>query len=441
MKILICNTAAVTLDGERSILPEVDIAIEDGRILSVGNTPGDFKAERVIDGSGYAASPGFFNTHTHSAMTLERGWAEDLPFDRWLNEKIWVAEGALEKEDVYWGAALACCEMIRSGTVGFADHYFWMDETARAVSESGMKALLAWCQFGIGKDKEVGGITLEDTVDFIKKYHNSEEGRIKCFLGPHSPYMCPPDFLKKIVKAAGDLNVGIHLHLSESDDQVKNSLKAYNKTPVEHLKSLGVFDHNCIAAHCISVSDNDISILAEKKVNIAHTPKTYMKLAMGMAPLDKFINAGINVGLGTDGPASNSDLNMLEVLRITGLVHKNRLLDPSAFPINELLKMAAQAGAKAMGFEDTGVLKPGASADIVLFNTQKTHWAPRHDISANIVYSSHPSDIEYVICNGRIILDKGQIMTFDEEKVKYEAERRAFRMTARPMHLVRSYKA
>lgn len=441
MSILIKNAAVITLDDQNTALTGADIAVENGKITAVGKAPNNFSPARVIDGSSYAALPGFFNLHAHAAMTLERGWAEDLPFDRWLNEKIWVAESAMEAEDVYWGTSLAACEMIRSGIVGFADHYFWMDRAAKVVAESGMKAALAWCQFGIGAKYEVGGTVLEDTLAFIRDYHNSADGRIKCFLGPHSPYMCPPDFLSEIAKEAKKLGIGIHLHLSESEDQVNNSLKKYNKTPIEHLESLGVFDSPCIAAHCISVNDNDIEILSRKKVNIAHTPKTYMKLAMGMAPLDKFVNAGINAGLGTDGPASNNDLNMLEIMRLTGLTHKNRLLDPEAFPSEQILRMATRNSAKAMGFAGSGIIKEGAPADLVLFNTDKAHFIPRHNLAANIVYASHPSDIEYVICDGKILLEKGAITTLDEEKIKHEAEKRALRMTGQKMEQARTYSA
>ncbi len=452
MRLLIRQVAAIPLDGEHNLLPEVDIAIEDGRIRAIGTVPPDFVPEQTIDGREWVALPAFFNAHTHAAMTLERGWAEDLPFDRWLNEKIWVAESALEEEDVYWGAALACCEMIRSGIVGFADHYFWMHQVARAVAEAGMKANLAWCQFGIGAEQEVGGATLEDTVAFIREWHGAAEGRIRCALGPHSPYMCPPAFLRRIVEEAERLGVGIHLHVAESQEQVANSLRAHGRTPVAHLAHLGVFDHPTIAAHCIAVTDEDLAILAEKGVWVAHTPKTYMKLAMGMAPLDRFLAAGVRVALGTDGPASNNDLNMLEVLRITGLVHKNRVGDPAAFPHPLLLRWATQEAARALGFASegtvapttvaptpVGVLRPGAPADLILMDTRGVHWTPRHDLAANVIYASHPADVRYVFCDGRPLLWDGELVTLDEERIRYEAERRAFRMTGTPMRQVRRY--
>ncbi len=440
MRTLIRDVTIIPLDEGDHLIRDAEIAIEGKYIVAVGQAPPGFEPDEVINGQEMVALPAFFNAHTHAAMTLERGWAEDLPFDRWLNEKIWVAESALEAEDVYWGAALACCEMIRSGTVGFADHYFWMDRVAQAVEEAGMKASLAWCQFGIGAEHEVGGAVLEDTLAFVRRWHGAAGGRIRCMLGPHSPYMCPPDFLRRVAEEAARLDVGVHLHVAESEEQVQGSLKAHGRTPVAHLASLGIFDRPTLAAHCIVVNEEDLSILAGKGVCVAHTPKTYMKLAMGMAPLDRFLAAGVQVGLGTDGPASNNDLNMLEVLRLAGLVHKNRVVDPAAFPHSLLLRLATQGSARALGFVESGVLRAGAPADLILFDSQRAHWTPRHDLAANVVYASHPADVRYVFCDGRLLLRDGELTTLDEERIRYEAERRAFRMVGQPMRQVREYR-
>ena len=441
MRTLIRNVTAITLDAEDRILPGADIAIDGSSICAVGTTPEGFTPAYIIDGREHVALPGFFNAHCHAAMTLERGWAEDLPFDRWLNEKIWVAESALQEEDVYWGAALACCEMIRSGTVAFADHYFWMPQVVRAVEKSGIKAHLAWTQFGTDVQQEMGGITLEDTVHFVRETHGAAGGRIRCAMGPHSPYMCPPDFLSAVVTVAQELEVGIHTHVAESQDQVDNSLEAHGTTPVGHLEALGVFDVPTIAAHCIVVNDEDLAILTEKGVTVAHAPKTYLKLAMGVAPLPAFVEHGVHVALGTDGPASNNDLNMLEGMRITGLYQKNALGKPEALPRMQLLRMATRAGARAMGFEDSGILAPGHPADLILLDTRGTHWFPRHDLAAAIIYTAHPSDVTHVFVDGRLLLDDGELVTLDEDRIRYEAERRAFRMVGTPMNQVREYRA
>ena len=439
MRTIIEDVTAITLNEDDTILRHATIALEDANIVAVGAPPDAFEPDGVIGGRGRVALPGFFNAHCHAAMTLERGWAEDLPFNRWLNERIWVAESALEEEDIYWGAALACCEMIRSGTVGFADHYFWMNQVARAVEESGMKAHLAWTQFGTGPEQEVGGISLEDILPFVREWHGAAGGRIRCAMGPHSPYMCPPDFLRRTVETAHDLGVGIHLHVAESQDQVDNSLETHGKTPVAHLDDLGVFDVPTIAAHCITVNQDDLRILAAQAVHVAHAPKTYLKLAMGMAPLPAFVENGVPVALATDGPASNSDLNMLEVLRIAGLYHKNALGTPEALPRTDLLRLATRAGGQAMGFEDSGVLAPGRAADLILLDTSALHWFPRHDLAAAVVYTAHPSDVTHVFADGKLLLDDGELLTLDEDRIRYEAERRAFRMVGTPMRQVREY--
>ena len=300
------------------ILPDVDIAIDGKTIVAVGDVPPDFAPDETIDGRDYVALPAFFNAHIHAAMTLERGWAEDLPFDRWLNEKIWVAESALEAEDVYWGAALAAAEMVRSGTVGFADHYFWMDQVARAVEESGVKALLAWCHFGIGTEQEVGAVSFEDTVAFVEGWQNAAEGRIHTIMGPHSPYMVPPEVLRRFVDEAHRVGVGAHFHLSESSEQVRNSLARHGKTPPEYVAELGLLDlpQPSLLAHCNAVTPSDMALIAEKGAFVAHAPKTYQKLGMEMPPLREMLASGMRMALGTDGPASNSDFNMLEIMRI-----------------------------------------------------------------------------------------------------------------------------
>jgi len=292
----------VTLDDAGTIHHDADLVITDSKITHIGSPPADLRADEVIDGNGRAAMPGFFNAHCHSPMTFERGWAEDLPFPRWLNEKIWVAESALTPDDVHWGAALAACEMIRSGTVGFNDHYFYMDRVAEVATRSGMKAALAWCVFGIGAQAEVGP-GLAGTVDWIKATHGSSEGRIRTFLGPHSPYICPPEFLEQVVEVAQQTGQGIHLHLAESAEQVEQSIQRHGLTPVQQVARLGVFDApgGCVAAHALSIDDEDTALLAEKGVHVAHCPITYMKLAMPFPPLTDRLAAGVKVCLGTAG--------------------------------------------------------------------------------------------------------------------------------------------
>ena len=437
--LLIKNVDIIPLDEKGTVLRNSALAIEGKTIRAVGDIPGDFVPDEIVDGYNHVALPGFFNAHCHAPMTYERGWAEDLPFDRWLNEKIWVAEAALTPDDVYWGAALAACEMIRGGVVAFNDHYFYMDRVAEIVRDSGMKAGLTWCVFGIGDNREVG-TNLEGTLEFIARWQGQADGRLQLLLGPHSPYICPPDFLKRIAEIASLENLTVHLHVSESQEQVKNSLQAHGKTPVAHLEALGIFDGNCIAAHCLAVSDEDLDILARHLVTVAHTPITYMKLAMGVNDLSRFTARSIPIALGTDGPGSNADMDMLAVIRQTVILQKHEQRNPEAVPGDTALRMACLNGARAMGFPGSGRLAPGKAADLILIDTDKPHLLPRHDLVANIVHAAKASDVTHTMVDGQWLYREGELLTLDEAKIKAEAERGAFKLVGREMWNVREYR-
>jgi 5-methylthioadenosine/S-adenosylhomocysteine deaminase len=437
-KILIHDADVLTLNEDGDVLRRTSLAIADGRILRVGESPPDFQADEVIEATDHLAMPGFFNAHTHAAMTLERGWADDLSFDRWLNEKIWVAESALRREDVRWGAYLAAAEMIRSGTVGFADHYFFMDEVARVVEEAGLRATLAWCVFGMGAETEIGA-GLEETVDFVQQWQGAADGRIQTVLGPHSPYACPPDFLEIMAQRAADLDVGLHIHLSEFPDQVESSLAQYGVTPVKFLEQRGILDRPTIAAHCIHITPDDMDILQARRVNVVQCPNCHMKLGMGVTPVPELLARGVNVALGTDGPASNNDLDMLEEARLATLLQKSYHMDPVILPAEVTLRLATQNGAKALGFSQSGVIAEGHPADLILLDFRKPHLRPRHNLLSNVVYSAKSPDVRHVIVDGRVLMKDGQLTTLDEERILFEAEKRAFRMVNQDMHIVRAY--
>jgi 5-methylthioadenosine/S-adenosylhomocysteine deaminase len=440
-RILIEHVDAILLEAEPALRRDLTIAIEGATIRSVGErAPEGFAPREVIDGRELLALPGLWNAHCHAAMTLVRGWAEDLPFERWLNERIWRAESALEEEDVYWGTLLAACELIRSGVVGFADHYFYMDQAARAVEESGLRALLAWCFFGRDRSEEVGGAGLEESAAFARRWQGQAGGRIRTALGPHSPYMCPPGALRGASRAAGRLGVPVHLHLAESDEQVRVSRATHGRAPVAHLEACGVLEGPTLAAHCLVVDGPEIELLAARRVQVARTPKTYLKLAMQDGSLRPLLDAGVRVALGSDGPASSSDLNLLEVLRLVGLLEKRRAGDAGVMPVLEILGLACGAGAEALGFGESGRIAPGAAADLVLLDTRAPHWCPRHDLAAGVVYASHPSDVRHLIVGGRFLLRDGSLTTLDEERIRLEVERRASRMTGHDLSRVRTYR-
>ncbi len=432
----------VTLDADGTILRGADILITDGVIQQIGPVPPDTHADEIIDAADCVALPGFFNAHCHSPMTFERGWAEDLPFPRWLNEKIWVAESALTPDDVYWGAALAACEMIRSGTVGFNDHYFYMDRVAEVVEQSGLKAMLTWCTFGTDDAQEIGP-GAEQQLAFSQQYRHAANGRIHTCLGPHSPYVCPPEFLTRVVELATEHDMAIHLHVSESLPQIENSRERHGQTPTEQLNALGVFDHHTIAAHCTALTDNDRAIMAEKGVFIVRTPITYMKLAMPIrTPVTDLQTAGITrLALGSDGPASNADMDMLAVIRQQVLIEKFAQENSEALPGDTALRMATQNGAQALGFADSGVLAVGRPADLILIDFNRPHLRPRHDLIANLVHSAKGADVTHTIVNGELLMRDRELLTLDEERILFEAEQRALRMVNQDMKQVREYKA
>lgn len=441
-RILIQGADVITLDSNGTILRNTDILIEGRRIARLGTLSPTPQADEIINAAGRVALPGFFNAHCHAPMTFERGWAEDLPFPRWLNEKIWVAESALTPDDVYWGAALAACEMIRSGTVAFNDHYFYMDRVAQVVLESGMKAMLTWCTFGIGDDKEIGPGAAQQLA-FSREWQGAGDGRIQTCLGPHSPYICPPEFLRHVVELAARDKLPIHLHVAESQEQVANSLTRYGQTPVAQLAALGVFDHPTVAAHCLALTPDDRALLAEKPVTIVRTPITYMKLAMPVAvSLSDLQAAGImRVALGSDGPASNAIMDMWDIVRQTAWLEKYQAQNPEAVPGDTALRMATQNGAQAMGFADSGVLAEGKAADLILVDMDRPHLRPRHDLIANLVHAAHGADVTHVIVDGQVLMRERELLTLDEDRILYEAEQRALRMVRQNMNQVREYRA
>jgi 5-methylthioadenosine/S-adenosylhomocysteine deaminase len=266
-------------------------------------------------------------------------------------------------------------------------------------------------------------------------------GRLRTMLGPHSPYVCPPDFLREISALAREHQLPLHIHLSESPEQMENSLRVYGLTPTAHLEACGVFEVPCIAAHALYLTADDIAILARHGVTVAHCPITYMKLAMGVGDLRPLLSAGVNVALGTDGPGSNSDMDMKAVVRFAPLLQKYQTRDAEALPGDLPLRMASANGARAMGFPESGVLAPGRAADLALFDLDRPHLYPRHNLVANLVHSARGSDVTHVIVDGRLLYRNGELLTLDEERIMAEADRHAKRMVGQEMRIVREYKA
>lgn len=407
-----------------------NLAIDGNRIIKVGDEgelPQDWKAERVIEGKDYFCLPGLINCHTHAAMTLLRSFADDLPLMYWLENKIWPMEALLTADDVYWGTMLALLEMIQSGTTTFNDMYFFMDRAAEAVEESGMRACLARGLIGTGPEAEIG---LLESKEFLEKWQGAANGRISIWLGPHAPYTCPPDYLDKVLALAQDYEAGIHIHVAETKDEVQQINDLYGKTPVEYLRDCGVFQFPTLAAHCVHLTGDDISILAETGTRVAHNPESNMKLASGIAPVPRLRAAGVIVGIGTDGAASNNNLDMLEEMHTAALLHKVNEMDPLALPAPQVLSMATRDGARALGLDDVGILKPGYKADVILVDLHQAHLYPRHNLTAHLVYAAQAGDVDTVIIDGRIIMEERRVLTIDKERVIQEVEERVKRLVS-----------
>lgn len=416
MNILLDNITIIPMTSRDFIIEKGYIVTNNNAIKAIGSGQApEGSYDKIIDGTNKVALPGFINTHTHAAMTLLRGYADDLPLMEWLQTKIWPLEDRLTDEDIYWGTLLANIEMIKSGTTAFADMYFHMDQAARAVEQSGLRGILSRGMVGVGPESE---LAMTQSRELFSKWHGAANGRITFMLGPHAPYTCPPDYLKRVIALADELGTGIHIHLAETKGEFEDIKKQYGKTPVELMDEAGLFERRVLAAHCVHLTSHDIDILASKQVGVAHNPESNMKLASGIAPVPEMLDRGIAVGLGTDGASSNNNLDMLQEVRSCALLHKVNTFNPTVLPAGQALEMATVNGARALGLEkQIGKLEAGMNADIILLSLSEAHMTPRYDILANIVYAGQASDVLTVITDGNIIMEDRIIKTLDEHEV------------------------
>lgn len=396
------------------------VLVEGNTIEEVSDTlsPGD--ADTVIDGHGKLLIPGLVNTHTHLSMTLFRGMADDLPLDRWLNDHIWPAEAHLNGEYCHAGALLGCVEMIRSGTTTFNDMYFYMDDVARAVDEAGLRCVLSHGMIDLGDDDKRRA-EIRESLRIIRECHGIADGRIKVALGPHSPYTCSEELLRETARLAAEHGVGIHIHVSETENEVREVSEAHGMSPVEYLDSTGVLGPGTVAAHCVWLKENEMEILSERDVKVSHNPSSNMKLASGTSPVPELVGRGVNVSIGTDGAASNNNLDMFEEMKTASLLQKVSLHDPTALPAMDVFQMATLNGAEALGI-NSGLIEEGRLADIVVLNTRRPHLTPWRNPASHLVYSAIGADVDTVICDGRILLVEGELKVLDEEYVMELAE-------------------
>ena len=403
-----------------------DIYIGNKYIKQIG--PGlSVAADKVIDGSRKAAIPGFVNTHTHAAMTLFRGFGDDMPLMPWLEEKIWPNEAKLTKEDVFWGAKLACLEMIKSGTTTFFDMYHKFHATAEAVEEMGIRAVISSACFDHFQPELAE--KSKQTIQKLYKEMDRYDKRIHFSVGPHAIYTVSGELLQWADTFAKEHNVPIQLHLAETEGEVENSVKQFGATPVRYLYKLGVLSPRLLISHGIYVDADEIRMLADHGVKVAHNPASNMKLASGMHfKFKEMREAGITVGLGTDGCSSSNNLEMVEAMKLASLLGKVWRKDPEAVTADEIFQSATEAGASFAGLK-AGRIAEGYLADLSLVDLNMPAFTPNFNFISNLVYAANGNCIDTVICDGKILMQDKKVP--GEEEIMERAAQIAYNLMKR----------
>lgn len=420
MNLLIKNIDVIPMTERNLILENVDIHIVDNKISYLGAEKSSFVPDKIIDGKGKIAIPGLINAHTHLGMSLMRNYADDLDLMTWLQEEIWPFEAKLGREDIYYASKLSMIELIKCGCTSFVDMYFEMDRVADAALEIGIRGVIT-----------PGYIEDDNSENRVKNYrkifekYNDKDGLIKVMIAPHSPYTVGKDHLIMLLQLAKELNTGIHIHLSETKVEVENAIRDFGKSPIAYVNELGLFDVPTIAAHCVHIDENDMKILAEKDVYVVHNPSSNLKLASGFAKIDKMMEEGVSVALGTDGASSNNNLDMFEEMHIASLLGKAVSNDPKALDAYKTLEMATVNGAKAIGMgEVLGSLEEGKLADITIVDMNKTHLVPANNKISMIVYAAQASDVDTVVINGKVVMENRNVIGVDEASIVDEVNKR-----------------
>jgi 5-methylthioadenosine/S-adenosylhomocysteine deaminase len=409
MSLLIKN---IILKGEKK-----DIFIEGNKIRKIREKL-NLKAAEKIDGKGErAVIPGLINCHTHAAMSLFRGYGNDLPLKEWLEKKVWPLEAKLTQDDVYWGTKLACLEMIKSGTTCFNDMYWYPEAAVEAVKEMGLRAMI-----GLVMIDFLPNGSKENIEKLFNKLRTKQLTTIQLAVAPHSIYGVSKENLIWSKNFSKKNNLLLHSHLSETQKEVKDCLKKYRQRPAEYLDKIGLLNRNCVLAHSVWLSDKEIEILAKRKCSVVYNPCSNMKLGSGVFPYRKLKKAGVNITLGTDGPASNNSLDMFSEMKFASLLQKVREMDPTVAPAKEIFEIATKNGAKALKI-NAGEIKEGKLADLILIDLNHVSFQPGHNFISDIVYSASGDCVSDVICNGKILMRERKIE--GEEKIKKEATQRA----------------
>ncbi|MDD3213742.1 MAG: amidohydrolase [Eubacteriales bacterium] len=415
-------------EGESHIpfIEDAEIQI-DGRMIVYAGPEKEappFMPDRTIDGDGCLCMPGLVNLHTHTPMTFLRSVGADLVLDDWLHKAIFPLERQWNEQWIRTATQLGCMEMLRFGTTSFNDMYFYTNAMAEVIRDNGMRAMLG---HGI-IDFDESCADMVEGVEMAERWNHAADDRIRFSLAPHSEGATTPKLLTRVVEEAKRLGIPIHIHVSETDFDVKGSWHRRGMKPPAYLEKLGVLDVPVIAAHSVWCDDSDIEILRKHGVTIAHNPISNLKLASGIAPIAKMLKEGCKVALGTDGVASNNNLNLWEEIKLTPMLQKGVTHDPTVVTPAQTFAAATIVGAKALGYDNLGLLKPGYLADLVLLDLNTPQMTPNIDLESNLIYAAQGSDVRMTMVDGKVLYQDGRYTTMDEKAVIRDAREGALEM-------------
>ena len=429
--LVITNGIVMTMDAEDRTLKNGAVAVTGDTIASVGRADEMPLAKKTIDANGGIIMPGLVNTHTHAAMTLFRGLADDLPLMNWLNDHIFPAEAMLDPDKVHAGTLLGCAEMILSGTTCFCDMYLFEDAVARAAKTAGMRAVVGEVLYDFPSPNygpiEAGFDYTRQLIDTWKR-----DPLVTIAVEPHSPYLCAPELLTEAAELARMSDIPLVIHLSETRSEVNGIQEKYGATPVQHLADLGVLGDNLLACHCVVLDDADKDLLMQNDVKVSHNPESNMKLASGVSPVADLVEMGVCTGLGTDGCSSNNNLDLFAEMDMAAKLHKASMLDPTVMDATTVLRMATIDGARALGLDRvTGSLEIGKKADIIVIDTRKPHLTPLYHPASHLVYAVGGADVSATVINGRVLMEGRRLCRLDLEKILADARQIAGEIRSR----------
>lgn len=411
------------IDENFEVKQHMYVGVKDKTIAYVGDSMPAEDFGEVYEGKNRLLSPAFYNAHSHLPMFLLRGYGENLPLAEWLNNRIFPFEGHLTGKDQYYGALMGAAEMLRFGIAGTTEMYLDQNDDAQALVDSGVKANISQCVMCFDDRSYYELPIYKETLAAIEKFNGKEDGRVKVEFSLHAEYTSNEKIARAVADAAKAAGSSMHVHVSETANEVKECKERHGgKSPVKYLADCGLFDVPTVAAHCVHVDDEDIAILKEFNVTAASNPKSNAKLASGICPVQKLLDAGVNVAIGTDSVASNNNLNMIEEMRFFNLLQKAVNYDPTLITPKQTLYAATRAGALAQGRKDCGLVKEGFRADLAVFDTDKVYMKPEYNVLNNLIYSASGNDVVMTMVDGKVLYKDGLYTTLDIEKIYAECE-------------------